>query len=92
MRKALLLGIGGAIGYVMGAKAGRERYESIRDSSRSLRDRSKSLASSGAGLVENRWPETSEPMKKLGISDTEDDVVSLNDDRRPEPSYSSSAE
>lgn len=37
MKKLILLGAG-AVGYVLGAKAGRERYEQIAESARKLRN------------------------------------------------------
>ena len=40
MKKLLLLTAGGAVGYVLGAKAGRERYESIKDKAVTVKERS----------------------------------------------------
>lgn len=91
MKKALLVATGGAVGYIMGARAGRERYESIRDGSRTLRDKSQALMSSTAGLVERRWPETSEPIRKLGIAEEDETTLRLDDEPNSQASYSSSS-
>ena len=43
MRKLLLLGAGGAIGYVFGAKAGTARYESLKAKATTVKERSPEL-------------------------------------------------
>jgi len=43
VRKMLLLGAGGAIGYVLGAKAGTARYESLKDKATTVKERSPEL-------------------------------------------------
>jgi len=43
VRKMLLLGAGGAIGYVFGAKAGTARYESLKAKATTVKERSPEL-------------------------------------------------
>jgi hypothetical protein len=64
MKKSLLLATGGAIGYVMGARAGRERFETIKNQSESLRDRSQSLFGSAKTAAEKRWPEAASKIER----------------------------
>ena len=43
MRKLLLIGAGGAVGYVFGAKAGTARYESLKSTATTVKERSPEL-------------------------------------------------
>ena len=43
MRKLLLIGAGGAVGYVFGAKAGTARYESLKAKAITVKERSPEL-------------------------------------------------
>jgi len=47
--------IGGAIGYVMGAKAGRGRYEEIRRWFNSVTDNKATWAEKGQSLIDTGW-------------------------------------
>lgn len=55
MRFRLGLLIGGAIGYVLGAKAGRGRYEEIRRWFSSVTDSKDTLARKGQSLIDTGW-------------------------------------
>lgn len=65
MRRLLLLALGGAIGYVMGAKAGRERYDQIASLARRwMRSEDRStpwVDSSGPGAGTTTAPVFGEP-------------------------------
>lgn len=55
MRFRLGLLIGGAVGYVLGAKAGRGRYEEIRRLFNTLTDSKETLARRGQSLIDTGW-------------------------------------
>ncbi len=55
MRFRLGLLIGGAIGYVLGAKAGRGRYEEIRRWFNNATEGKETLAKKGQSLIDTGW-------------------------------------
>ncbi|CAN5844158.1 MAG: hypothetical protein ACR2NT_15110 [Acidimicrobiia bacterium] len=55
MRFRLGLLIGGAIGYVLGAKAGRGRYEEIRSWFNNVTEGKNTMARKGQSLIDTGW-------------------------------------
>lgn len=55
MRFRLGLLIGGALGYVLGAKAGRGRYEEIRRWFNNVTESKDTLAKKGQSLIDTGW-------------------------------------
>ncbi len=77
MKKTLLVASGGVIGYVMGARAGRERYESLREGS-------KSLVSTSNSLIRKQFPNALPGSKSDRTIDLEDTTWAESDIPRAE--------
>lgn len=89
MKKTLMIASGAAVGYVFGARAGRERFDAISSGSATLRDKSSSALSTVTSVVENRWPQALAPIR--GVQEKAERLTSGQPDHVLEVPHQSAA-
>ena len=85
MKRLLLLTAGGAVGYVLGAKAGRERYESMKNTAVTVKERSPAWMDKARDLKGKGEHFAEDVQSKLSDSSALGDTANPSRTQHPSP-------